>query len=130
MSSATLRNSLGRVLREHRLAAQLTQRQLGERAGGIAAGEIWRFESGKRAPNLDTLVRIAQGLRVPLRTLLDIETDEVVPATPAELDEEGAEAPPPEGLIELYGALERLRGQPPEVVQTAVAAVDALLKVG
>lgn len=127
MSSATLRTRLGSLLREHRLAAQLTQRQLGERAGGISAGEVWRFESGKRAPTLETLSRIAQGLHVPLRSLLDIETDQVLPATPEVLDEEEAETEEPD---ELTDTLERLRVQPPELISTIVAAVDALLQAG
>lgn len=130
MSSTTLRTRLGRRIREHRMAAQLTQRQLGDRAGGIAAGEIWRFESGKRAPNLDTLHRIAQGLGVPLRALVNFETDELTPSPPPPSEDDGVDMPLSEEFGELLDILERLKTQPPEVVRTVIAAIDALIKVG
>ena len=50
MTASPLRLRLGRRLRDYRLRASLTQRQLGDRSGGIAAGETWNFQAWFRDP--------------------------------------------------------------------------------
>jgi transcriptional regulator with XRE-family HTH domain len=59
------RNSL-RSIREMR---GLTQGELGKRAG-IAAASVSHFETGQRAPSLDSLVKLADALEVSVDALL------------------------------------------------------------
>jgi transcriptional regulator with XRE-family HTH domain len=54
------------ALREMR---SLTQAELGKRAG-IAAASISHFETGQRAPSLESLVRLADALDVSVDVLL------------------------------------------------------------
>jgi transcriptional regulator with XRE-family HTH domain len=61
----SFRNQL-RALREMR---GLTQHDLGARAG-IAAASISHFETGQRAPSLDSLVKLADALQVSVDALL------------------------------------------------------------
>lgn len=63
-------------IRALRKRAGLTQAQLGERAGGINAQEISRFESCSRVPSIETLARVAAGLGVSLAELTAIGEDE------------------------------------------------------
>lgn len=63
-------------IRSLRKRAGLTQAQLGERAGGINAQEISRFESCSRVPSIETLARVATGLGVTLAELTAIGEDE------------------------------------------------------
>jgi transcriptional regulator with XRE-family HTH domain len=55
-----------RALREVR---QLTQAELGKRAG-IGAASVSHFETGQRTPSLDSLVKLADALQVSVDTLL------------------------------------------------------------
>ena len=54
------------TLRELR---KLTQAELGARAG-IAAASISHFETGQRAPSLDSLVKLADALNISVDALL------------------------------------------------------------
>jgi transcriptional regulator with XRE-family HTH domain len=56
-------------IRALRAARGLTQEQLCERAD-LSLDAISRIEGGSRAPTLDTLKRIADGLGVPLEDLI------------------------------------------------------------
>lgn len=56
-------------LRAFRELRGLTQSQLGTRAR-IAAASVSHFETGQRAPSLESLVRLAQALEVSLDALL------------------------------------------------------------
>ena len=63
-------NVFGKRLRELRIERELTQRQLGE------VLNVWNqtvsfWETGKREPDLDTLVRIAHYFDVPIEYLLE-----------------------------------------------------------
>jgi transcriptional regulator with XRE-family HTH domain len=53
----------------------LTQSELGSRAG-IAAASISHFETGQRAPSLDSLVKLADALQVSVDALLGRATVE------------------------------------------------------
>jgi transcriptional regulator with XRE-family HTH domain len=75
-TSGKFRESL-RALREQR---QLTQGELGARAG-IAAAAISHFETGQRVPSLDSLVKLGDALDVPIDILLGRE-----PADTANVD--------------------------------------------
>lgn len=59
----------GANLRRLRLAAGLSQMQLGDRAG-LHFSEISRLERGLRDPRLTTVVRLARALGVPPAELL------------------------------------------------------------
>jgi transcriptional regulator with XRE-family HTH domain len=56
-------------LRRLRLAAGLSQMQLGDRAG-LHFSEVSRLERGLRDPRLTTIVRLAGALQVPPAELL------------------------------------------------------------
>jgi transcriptional regulator with XRE-family HTH domain len=56
-------------LRSLRDLRGMTQSEMGARAG-IAPASISHFETGQRAPSLDTLIKLADALRVSIDTLL------------------------------------------------------------
>lgn len=56
-------------LRQLRELRNMTQAEMGERAG-IGAASISHFETGQRAPSLETLVKLADALSVTVDTLL------------------------------------------------------------
>lgn len=63
------RQVIGENIRRARLRANLTQERLGERCG-IDRQAINRIEMGAQSPLLDTLLRIADALDVPLAELV------------------------------------------------------------
>jgi transcriptional regulator with XRE-family HTH domain len=60
----------GATVRRLRLAAGLTQEQLGARCK-MDLSAVSRLERGERNPRLDTLVRLAEALDVPPAALLE-----------------------------------------------------------
>ncbi|MCB9797150.1 MAG: helix-turn-helix transcriptional regulator [Alphaproteobacteria bacterium] len=108
MVRSSIAQRVGERLRALRVEADLTQTQLGDRAGGIAAAEISKFENARRSPSLETLERLSVAMGVPLRDLIDVDL-----RSPEQ--------------IELDAVLARLRGRPPEQVRRAVAVLGALL---
>ena len=65
MSTSNFAEKL-QALRELR---KLTQAELGARAG-IAAASISHFETGQRTPSLESLVKLADALNIPVDVLL------------------------------------------------------------
>jgi transcriptional regulator with XRE-family HTH domain len=65
---------LGTRIRELRERRQLTQEGLAE-AADLAANTIRRLERGKFGPSFDTMLKLANGLHVPLAALLSDEYD-------------------------------------------------------
>jgi transcriptional regulator with XRE-family HTH domain len=63
------RRAIGACIRDTRLYVNLTQQQLAERAG-MDRQAINRIEQGHQSPILDNLLRIAEGLGVPLADLV------------------------------------------------------------
>ncbi|MCR4340008.1 MAG: helix-turn-helix domain-containing protein [Gemmatimonadaceae bacterium] len=59
-------------LRSLRESRGLTQTELGARAG-IAAASVSHFETGQRTPSLESLVKLAEALRVSTDALLGRE---------------------------------------------------------
>lgn len=59
---------LGQKIRELRTGRDLTQKELGERAG-ISAKYLQFIEAGTRDPSLKTVYMIAKGLKVKLADL-------------------------------------------------------------
>lgn len=60
---------LGTVIRKYRKAGKLTQEQLAERADSHWT-YISEIENGHRNPSINILLRIANGLDVPLSELI------------------------------------------------------------
>ncbi len=52
-----------RTLKEARMGAYLTTRELAKRAG-VAASTLWRIEQGKHIPHISTMRKIADVLGV------------------------------------------------------------------
>jgi transcriptional regulator with XRE-family HTH domain len=64
------KEQFGANLRRLRLDAGLTQMELSNRSG-LDMAEISRLETGLRDVRLSTIVRLADGLEVSVRTLVD-----------------------------------------------------------
>ena len=73
MSSPSIKNDAGRALSANlktlRELRNLTQSELGNRAG-MGAASVSHFETGQRAPSLESLVKLADALEVSVDTLL------------------------------------------------------------
>lgn len=67
VAALTDRQRIGNALREARISAGMTTREL-EEITGISNGELSRIENGRRNAGMDTIARIASvfGLRVGL----------------------------------------------------------------
>jgi transcriptional regulator with XRE-family HTH domain len=65
----TVAEQFARTLRATREMRGLTQAELGARAG-MAAASVSHFETGVRAPSLESLVRLADALEIPVDSLL------------------------------------------------------------
>lgn len=78
MSKNVLLANLGATIRAWRKKADLTMGQLGELAG-VDPGFLTYIETGKKAPSLATLAKIAQGLKVPLSELFKAAPQEPDP---------------------------------------------------
>lgn len=84
---------LGREIRRLRTDQKLTIEQLAERAD-LTGNYLGTIEAGKRDPSLCTLLQLAQGLKVPMYTLLGHELPELSPAA-IEMSKLFLEAPKP-----------------------------------
>lgn len=62
--------NLGENLRAAREERELTQEQVAERSG-VQAGEISRIETGKRDPQVSTVLKLAKALGLPPGKLLE-----------------------------------------------------------
>ena len=73
MSSPSIKLDAGRALSANlktlRELRNLTQSELGDRAG-MGAASVSHFETGQRAPSLESLVKLADALDVSVDTLL------------------------------------------------------------
>ena len=68
MSEAALREALGNAIRERRKALGLTLAQMAQRTN-VSLGYLSQIELGKNFASIETLYRIALGLRVRLADL-------------------------------------------------------------
>ena len=69
MSSGEGQNEFGARLQRFREIRGLTQAELGRRAA-MAAASVSHFETGQRAPSLESLVKLADALEVSTDALL------------------------------------------------------------
>ena len=65
--------TIGDTLKQARINAGLTQKQLGEKCG-MADSAIRKYESGKIKPKIETLKKIAAALNVSVIDLADFDT--------------------------------------------------------
>lgn len=76
-SSATLRTSavlFGAELRRARDRAGLTQTELGM-LSGLSKNGVYALERGRRSPNLETILRLCEGLALSPGELMDSVAD-------------------------------------------------------
>ena len=66
--------SIGENIKKIRVDAGLTQKELGERLG-ITSQSIAQWETGRREPKYQSMVKIADALNVPVSSLYGISED-------------------------------------------------------
>lgn len=99
--------SLGDYLREQRLAAKLSLRQLAEQAG-VSNPYLSQIERGLRKPSAEVLQQIAKALRISAETLyvragiLDPEDGEVRSVELAVLADTGLTERQKQSLLDVY----------------------------
>jgi transcriptional regulator with XRE-family HTH domain len=71
LTMAGYQPGLGRRLAWYRLRAGLTQFELAEASGVKSHAMISKYESGRRAPSMATLVQLAKAVDVDLKQLLE-----------------------------------------------------------
>lgn len=64
---------IGRLIREERKKKGLTQISVAQ-AAGIAVNSLRLYEAGKRKPNIETLIHIAEALDVEPYSIMDFDT--------------------------------------------------------
>lgn len=77
MSSTNISLEFGKRLHHLRELRNLTQAELGSRAA-MSAAAISHFETGQRAPSLESLVKLADALQVSTDALLGRDSTESV----------------------------------------------------
>ena len=78
-------------LKEIRKAKKITAEKLAADTG-LAKTTIWNYESGRREPDIDTLVRLADALGVSLDMLIRGKEKELPPENREQLNKVGMEA--------------------------------------
>lgn len=63
--------AIGENIRYHRRRIGISQKELGERLGGVSQQQIGRWENGDKNPKLETQIKIADALGVPVSLLND-----------------------------------------------------------
>lgn len=70
--------SIGENIKRIRKKQGLTQKELGERLGGISQQQIGQWETGKANPKIETIQKIAQALDVSLYELFIVKVDDTM----------------------------------------------------
>lgn len=110
--------SLGDYLREQRLAAKLSLRQLAEQAG-VSNPYLSQIERGLRRPSAEVLQQIAKALRISAETLyvragiLDPEDGEVRSVELAVLADTGLTERQKQSLLDVYQSFRAANLNPP-----------------
>lgn len=63
--------TIGNNIRAHRRRMGMSQKELGEKLGGISQQQIGQWENGDKNPKLETQIKIAAALNVPVSLLND-----------------------------------------------------------
>ena len=114
--SRTVEN-LGDYLREQRLAAQLSLRQLAEQAG-VSNPYLSQIERGLRRPSAEVLQQLAKALRVSAEALyvragiLDLEDGEARSVELAILADSGLTERQKQSLLDVYQSFRAANTQP------------------
>lgn len=97
------------MLKQARKNAKLTQKQLAERAG-MSQQQLQQYETGKRKPKYETLLKIAKVLNIPIDSLITeneayaLFEEDITEQQNSVLDFEGNAELAFEKLLEMYGA--------------------------
>lgn len=63
--------SIGKTIKNIRTQKKMTQKDLGEKIGGVPQQQVGRWENGKVTPKLDTIQKIAVALDIDINDLLE-----------------------------------------------------------
>lgn len=74
--------SIGENIKQIRKSKNMTQRELGEKIGGISQQQIGQWENNIKNPKIETVVKIADALNVPV-SALDKELADILHANNA-----------------------------------------------
>lgn len=69
-------NKIGLQIREARLKAGLKQKELADRIG-VSESRISQYERGSQNPRISTLIKLAEALEIPLKTLCGDQWEQV-----------------------------------------------------
>lgn len=128
--------NLGEYLREQRMSAQLSLRQLAEQAG-VSNPYLSQIERGLRRPSAEVLQQLAKALRVSAETLyvqagiLDPDEAEVRSVKLAILADTGLTERQKQSLLDVYTSFRAANGAVASVAEDdneVVQAVDDALK--
>ena len=109
--------SLGDYLREQRVAAQLSLRQLADQAG-VSNPYLSQIERGLRRPSAEVLQQLAKALRISAETLyvragiLDPDDGEVRSVELAVLADTGLTERQKQSLLDVYESFRAANSQP------------------
>jgi transcriptional regulator with XRE-family HTH domain len=109
--------SLGDYLREQRVAAQLSLRQLADQAG-VSNPYLSQIERGLRRPSAEVLQQLAKALRISAETLyvragiLDPDDGEVRSVELAVLADSGLTERQKQSLLDVYQSFRAANAQP------------------
>lgn len=110
--------SLGDYLREQRLAAKLTLRQLADQAG-VSNPYLSQIERGLRRPSAEVLQQLAKALRISAETLyvragiLDPQDGEVRSVELAIFADTGLTERQKQSLLDVYQSFRAANSHPP-----------------
>ena len=68
--SAAIKTSFSKVLKKYRAETGISQKELSDKAG-LHRNEIGLIERKKRAPSVETIIKIARGLEIQNREFFD-----------------------------------------------------------
>ena len=111
--------TLGDYLREQRVAAQLSLRQLAE-ATGVSNPYLSQIERGLRRPSAEVLQQLAKGLRISAETLyvragiLNLDDREVRSVELAVLADSGLTERQKQSLLDVYKSFRAANDHPPD----------------
>ncbi len=118
--------TLGEYLREQRVGAQLTLRQLAEQTG-VSNPYLSQIERGLRRPSAEVLQQLAKGLRISAETLyiragiLNLDDSEVRSVELAVLADTGLTERQKQSLLDVYQSFRASNDQSPPAVLQVVA---------
>ncbi|GAC81065.1 MULTISPECIES: helix-turn-helix domain-containing protein [Gordonia] len=124
---AAAAQDIGAFIRTQRLSAQVSLRQLAERAG-VSNPYLSQIERGLRKPSADVLAQIAKGLRVSAEVLYVragiLEERPASPVRDALLVDDSISERQKQMLLEIYDSFRRENAQTEDGADDAASNVD------